>query len=48
VDETRAAGRHVEMWNGTDDDGRGLASGVYFSILSTDVGRKVTKMLLMK
>jgi hypothetical protein len=30
LDGTRAAGRHVVTWDGTDDAGQAVASGVYF------------------
>jgi hypothetical protein len=30
VDEIRPAGRHAVVWNGTDDSGRDVATGLYF------------------
>jgi len=33
VDGTLAAGPHVAVWNGTDDAGRGVASGHYYARL---------------
>ncbi|MBU1071799.1 hypothetical protein KKG45_00980 [bacterium] len=43
-----AAGRHGVAWDGTDDLGHGVASGVYFARLRHD-GRELThKMLLTK
>jgi len=31
VDERLAAGRHERLWNGRDDEGRGVASGIYLA-----------------
>ena len=38
LDEERAAGFHDVLWDGTSDDGRRLAAGVYFAALSTPDG----------
>lgn len=35
-------------WNGTGEDGRKLASGVYIAVLTTPVRRATTKLLMMK
>lgn len=35
VDESMDAGRHSAVWDGLDDSGRAVASGVYFSRLET-------------
>jgi hypothetical protein len=48
VDEERAAGAFTQPWNGRDDRGRPLASGVYFARLSHASGTKSYKMLLLK
>jgi|GEM_PF-5120830 len=42
------AGEHTVVWNGTDQTGRTVASGVYFSSLHTSAGTLKEKMLLMK
>ena len=42
------AGSHSVVWNGDDDNGRSMSSGVYFYRLETSVGREVRRMLLMK
>ncbi|MCD4829372.1 MAG: T9SS type A sorting domain-containing protein [Candidatus Cloacimonetes bacterium] len=42
----RPAGRHSVTWGGDDDDGRPVASGVYFARL-TSVGRTITRKLLL-
>lgn len=43
-----SAGEHVETWDGRDDSGRSLASGVYFAELQTAEARELTKMTLVK
>jgi len=42
------AGRHHVVWNGQDQGGRTLASGVYFYRLETDAGPFTGKMILAK
>lgn len=42
------AGEHRLVWNGKDDSGREVASGVYFYRLKTDHYSQVKKMLLVK
>ena len=43
------AGRHSVTWNGTDDSGRALSSGVYFARLETAGGSVDTsKLTLLK
>ena len=42
------AGHHEVTWLGRDDQGRGVASGMYFYRLSTDGDQYVRKMLLVK
>ena len=48
VDETLRAGRYRTIWDGRDGQGRGAASGVYFSELQADGTRLVRKMSLLK
>lgn len=48
ADESMPAGRHTVSWNGTDDGGRLLASGVYFHRLETAEGVRMGKMILVK
>jgi len=41
-------GRYNVVWNGDDERGRGVGSGVYFYRMTTDGYTKTQKMLLMK
>ncbi|MCK9333759.1 MAG: T9SS type A sorting domain-containing protein [Candidatus Cloacimonetes bacterium] len=41
-------GKHTLQWNGTDAQGRKVASGIYFSRLTTPEGSFSQKMMLMK
>jgi hypothetical protein len=43
-----ATGQHQFRWNGTDGNGQGVASGVYFYRLSSDQISLTRKMALMK
>jgi hypothetical protein len=48
LDETRPAGRHQVIWDGRDDTGRTVASGVYVTRLVAGNVRQMTKMMLLK
>jgi hypothetical protein len=48
TDGPLAAGRQVAVWDGRDDAGRGLASGVYFIRLDAGGRRAQQKALLLK
>lgn len=48
VDETVVAGDHAVIWNGRDDSGRNMASGVYYCRVHSRDGRAQSKMLLVK
>jgi hypothetical protein len=48
VDGTRGPGRHEALWEGRDDTGRPVASGVYFTRLTSGSLSRVGKMTLMK
>lgn len=48
VDEPQTAGLHQIIWNGTDTNGRALASGVYFYRLSAGGSSQAKKMVLLK
>lgn len=41
-------GKHTYVWTGQDDHGRQVASGIYFSRLTTPEGNYTQKMMLMK
>jgi len=43
-----AAGRHCLVWDGTDNSGRGVASGTFFYRLKSEEGTLTRKMVLMK
>jgi len=48
VDQTLPAGSHAVIWDGRDDYGQAVASGVYFYRLSSDAYSVRKKMLLLK
>lgn len=48
VNSQLAAGQHNVSWNGRDDNGRGVASGVYFYKMSAGRYTSTKKMIMMK
>lgn len=48
VDEQKPAGRHLATWDGRDQAGNMLPSGVYFYILATGKMRLSRKMILLQ
>jgi len=48
VNETLPAGEHTVVWNGTDDTGTRVASGVYFYRLVAGEQTMSRKMMLLK
>ena len=48
VDESMPAGRHTAVWNGADDAGRRVASGVYLAIFEAGSHRDVQKLVMVK
>jgi hypothetical protein len=48
VDGTRSSGRYEVQWNGTDDGGRSVASGVYHYRLRADGVDESRSMVLLK
>jgi len=48
VDEYEPAGRYTAIWNGTDDMGEKVASGVYLYTMQTDEFNSRHKLLLLK
>jgi hypothetical protein len=48
VDERREAGRYEESWNGRDDHGRAMASGIYLCRIETGAFSEAKRMTLLK
>ncbi len=48
VTETREAGRHEVVWNGTDDRGQRVASGVFFARMKAGQSVDLRKLVLVK
>src|SRR5262245_10240552 len=48
VNATLPSGRHVIRWDGLGDDGRALASGIYFATLESGRFRGVRKLVLAR
>lgn len=48
VNDVKAAGDHVAVWNGTDNNGRAVSSGVYYFKMNTGKYSSTKKMILMK
>lgn len=48
VDEALPAGRHERVWDGRDDEGRPLASGLYLAQLRWSGGAESRRLLLLK
>lgn len=48
ADQTFSAGEHVLTWNGRDDDGRDLASGVYLARFKAAVVVQTQRLMLVR
>jgi len=48
VNDTVNVGEHRVVWNGTDNNGQSVSSGVYFYRLTTNGHSETRKMMLMK
>jgi hypothetical protein len=48
VNQSLSPGHHTATWNGTNDNGRPVASGIYFYRLSTSEATATRKMILLR
>jgi hypothetical protein len=48
VDDVYTDGEHSVVWNGTDEAGRDVASGIYFYRMKTDDFSETRRMILLK
>jgi hypothetical protein len=48
IDEPRAAGRHVIVWDGTDRAGGAVASGVYWARLDAEEASRSVRMVFLR
>ena len=48
ISEQLSAGQHSVVWNGKDDNGKSVSSGIYFYKLQAGDYQKVKKMVLLK
>ena len=48
VDEECSFGAYSVEWNGTNDRGKPMASGIYYNIMKAGDFRSMKKMLLLK
>jgi len=48
VDDFKSAGEHNVFWDGTDNSGSSVSSGMYFYRITTDKQAIAKKMLLIK
>jgi hypothetical protein len=46
--DSESAGPHTAIWDGTDDRGRAVASGVYFYRLDAGAASEVRRMVLIR
>ncbi len=48
VDKTLTAGRHEVIWNGTDESGTKVASGIYFCRMTAGTFTEANKLILLR
>ncbi|MCK4653896.1 MAG: S8 family peptidase [Candidatus Cloacimonetes bacterium] len=48
LNENLEAGNHTVIWNGVDNNGKSVSSGIYFYKLKTETHEEAKKMILMK
>jgi flagellar hook assembly protein FlgD len=48
VSKVQPHGEHLVRWNGTDDNGKSVAAGVYFCRLDASDFNRTVKVILLK
>ena len=48
INENQVAGKHELIWDGTDQSGRAVASGIYFYQISSGGFTESKKMIMLK
>jgi len=48
VNEEHPAGEYTVVWDGRDDNGRSVSSGVYFGVMRAGGDQSVRRMVLLK
>ncbi len=48
IDENQNSGSHQVIWNGSDENGNILSSGIYFAVLKAGEEQQVKRMVLLK
>jgi hypothetical protein len=48
INESKSAGAHTASWDGRDEAGNPVASGVYYLRLQTDTARETRKLTMIK
>jgi flagellar hook assembly protein FlgD len=48
MDGELAAGRHQRLWDGTDDQGRSVASGIYFARLASGADHTSASIVVLR
>jgi len=48
LNETKSANTHIVNWNGTDESGKAVASGIYLYKIKTNCYHETKKMVLLK
>ena len=48
ADEKQSAGEHQIIWNGKNNNGKEVSSGIYFAILKSNTINKTIKLILIR
>jgi flagellar hook assembly protein FlgD len=48
LNDVKAAGNHTVVWNGKDNNGRSVSSGIYYYKMNTGKYSSTKKMIMMK